>query len=65
MDHKIKHGLYLAIIEKINSLDDQGRIDLLHEMCFELTNDRWSNNDDRIVGIFEAMEGCLNMDIIN
>lgn len=65
MDHKITHGLFMAITEKINSLDDQGRSDLLSEMVYELTNDRWSNNDDRMVGILEAMEVCLNMDIVN
>ena len=62
---ELTRGMYHAIMQKVDKLDKDRLHDLVSEMISELVNDRHSDNNDRIVGIYEAMELVLNMDIIN
>jgi hypothetical protein len=39
--------------------------DALSEVVHELTNDRYTTSNERIVGIYESLEMVFNIDLIN
>ena len=39
--------------------------DALSEVVHELTNDRYTTNNERVAGIYESLEMVFNIDLIN
>lgn len=57
--------MYYSIMARVCELSADQKDDLIAEVVGELSNPRWSNNDERLEGMLEAMEMVLGMDIIN
>jgi uncharacterized protein YozE (UPF0346 family) len=62
---QMTRSMYHKIMTRVNELSIDQKNDLINEIISELVNERHSDNNQRIVGIYEAMELVLNMDIIN
>jgi len=55
-----------AIIEATHETSDIDVLrDALSEVACELTNDRYTTNDERVEGILESLEMIFNIDLIN
>ena len=63
-DNKLSYANYLRVCEKISEeLSQIECIDLLQEVVYELTNDRWSSADDRLGGIHEVLSKVLKIEL--
>jgi hypothetical protein len=62
---KFTHQMRQTILTACMESSEDVLKDVVSEIITELTSDRYTTNDERVVGMLEALEFVLNIDIIN
>lgn len=65
MAKEMRRDMYHSIMKEVDKLDKDRLHDLASEIISELVNERHADNNERVIGIYEAMELVLNIEIIN
>lgn len=60
MDVTLNKGLYYRVMDKVDTLSEDVKTDLIQEMLSELANEQYSTDSDRVKGVLEAIELVLS-----